>query len=282
MRNTLRDIQRMADRGERPVMVTAYDYTSAQLVDRAGLPMILVGDTLGMVVLGYDSTIPVTLDDIIHHARAVTRGSASALVVADLPFMTYTTPDVAEQSVRRVMQEAGVQAVKLEGGAEIAPIVRRLVNLGVPVMGHIGLTPQSVNQIGGMRVQGRRAEDARRLIADALALQEAGAFAVVLELVPVELAAEVSRRLRIPTIGIGAGQGTDGQVQVWHDLLGLYSDFVPRHSRQYAQLGDAIVAALSRYRSDVQSGVFPTAEHSSSMKAEDLEAAIRLLDTEKD
>ncbi|HZU14589.1 MAG TPA: 3-methyl-2-oxobutanoate hydroxymethyltransferase [Chloroflexota bacterium] len=280
MRVTIRDIQRMTNRGEHPVMVTAYDYTSAQLVDRAGIPMILVGDTLGMVVLGYDTTIPVTLDDIIHHARAVTRGSTNALVIADLPFMTYTTPDVAEQSVKRIMQEAGVQAVKLEGGAEIVPTVRRLVELGVPVMGHIGLTPQSVNQLSGMRVQGRRAEDARRLIADALALEEAGVFAVVLELVPMELAAEIARRLHVTTVGIGAGPGTDGQVQVWHDLLGLYSDFVPRHARQYARLGDTIVDALTRYRDDVHAGSFPTTEHASSMKPEDLDAAIRLLDGE--
>ncbi len=234
MRTTILDIQKMKSRGERIPMITAYDYTSAQLVDRSGIPLILVGDTLGMVMLGYDTTVPVTLDEMLHHAKAVVRGSQKALVIGDLPFMTYTDIPTALHSARRYLQETGVQAVKLEGGVAVTPIVKKLVETGIPVMAHIGMTPQSVNQLGGMgRVQGKRGDDALRLIEDALALQEAGAFAVVLELAPAELAREISTRLRIPTIGIGAGPGCDGQVQVWHDMLGLYTDFVPKHAKRY-------------------------------------------------
>lgn len=277
MRKTILDIQKMKRRGERIVMITAYDYTSAQFVDRADIPMILVGDTLGMVVLGYETTIPVTLDDIVRHVRAVVRGSKQALVVADLPFLSYTSVEQAIQSAGRLIQEGGAQAVKLEGGAAVAPIVQRLVELGVPVVAHIGFTPQSVNQIG-VRVQGRRAAQARRLVEDALALQEAGAFAIVLELVPAELARAISQRLRIPTIGIGAGPACDGQVQVWHDLLGLYTDFVPRHTQRYATLGDAITAALQSYAADVRSGAFPTEAHGSTMDEQELQQALELLD----
>lgn len=278
MRTTIRDIQRMKRRGERITMITAYDYTSAQIVDRAGIPLILVGDTLGMVVLGYPTTVPVTMDEMLHHTRAVTRGSREALVVGDLPFLTYATVDDAVRNAGQLMQEGGVQAVKLEGGQAVVPIVRRLVELGIPVMAHIGLTPQSVNQFGGNRVQGRNAGAARQLIEDALELEAAGAFAVVLELVPAELSAEISSRLRIPSIGIGAGPGCDGQVQVWHDLLGLYSDFVPKHTQQYARLGEIIADALTRYREDVQTGAFPTLDHGSSMKAEELTEALRQLE----
>lgn len=276
MHTTILDIQKMKVRGERIPMITAYDYTSAQIVDRAGIPMILVGDTLGMVVLGHPSTIPVTVDEIVHHARAVVRGSQNALVIADLPFLTYTTVEQAVGSAGRMLQEAGVHAVKLEGGAPVIPMVRRLVELGIPVMGHIGFTPQSENQLG-RRVQGRRADDARRLIEDALGLEQAGAFAVVLELVPTELAREISGRLRIPTIGIGAGPGCDGQVQVWHDLLGAYTDFVPRHAKRYANLADTIAGALQSYADDVRAGAFPTSEHGSTMKDQDLQEALRLL-----
>jgi 3-methyl-2-oxobutanoate hydroxymethyltransferase len=278
MRKTILDIQRMKSRGERITMITCYDYTSAQLVDRSGIPLVLVGDTLGMVVLGYSSTIPVTLDDMLHHMKAVARGSTEALLVGDLPFLTYASEEEAVRSAGRVMQEGSVQAVKLEGGRSMAPIVRRIVALGIPVMAHIGLTPQSVNQLGGMRVQGKQADDARRLIEDAQALEEAGAFSLVLELVPAELSREISQRLRIPTIGIGAGPWCDGQVQVWHDLLGLYSDFVPRHSHQYAHLGDVITDALTQYRSDVESGEFPTLAHGSTIKQEELREALRQLD----
>ncbi len=273
MRITILDVQKMKDRRERIPMVTAYDYTSAQIADRAGVPLLLVGDSLGMVVLGHTSTIPVTLDEMVHHIRAVVRGSERALVVGDLPFLTYTNVDEAIAATRRVVQEAGAQAVKLEGGVAVAPIVARLVELGVPVMGHIGFTPQSVHQIG-TRVQGRSADQAARLIEDALALEAAGAFAIVLELLPAPLAREITARLRIPTIGIGAGPDCDGQVQVWHDLLGLYSDFVPRHAKRYAALAETIGAALASYVAEVRAGTFPTAEHSSTMDEAALRAAI--------
>lgn len=277
MRTTILDIQKMKRRGQRVAMVTAYDYTSAQLVDRAGLPMVLVGDSLGMVMLGHQSTLPVTLDEMLHHTRAVARGSQNALIVADLPFLTYTSEHEALHNAGRLLREGGAQAVKLEGGAPVAPIVRRLVETGIPVMGHIGFTPQSVNQIG-MRVQGRRANDARALIEGALALEQAGAFAIVLELVPAQLASAISQRLRIPTIGIGAGPGCDGQVQVWHDLLGLYTDFVPRHARQYAHLADTITTALQHYASEVRDGAFPTDEHSAMMDEQDLQNALSTLE----
>jgi len=228
-------------------------------------------------VLGYPTTVPVTINDMLHHCKAVVRGSQNALVIGDLPFLTYSSPDDALRHAGRLLQEAGVQAVKLEGGAAFAPTVHRLVEAGIPVMGHLGLTPQSVNQLGGMRVQGRRANQARRLIEDALTLEEAGAFAVVLELVPAELSAEISSRLRVPTIGIGAGPGCDGQVQVWHDILGLYTDFVPRHARRYANLADTISDALRQYVTEVREEEFPTQEHSSTIKSEELQEALRQL-----
>lgn len=273
MRTTIHDIQAMKQRGERIPMLTAYDYTTAQIVDTAGVPLILVGDTLGMVVLGYPSTIPVTLDDIVHHARAVVRGSQQALVVGDLPFLTYTSPEQALLSAGRLLQEAGCQAVKLEGGAMVVPIVERLVSSGIPVMGHLGFTPQSVNALG-VRVQARKADVARKLIEDALALERAGAFAIVLELIPAPLAEAVTERLRVPTIGIGAGAGCDGQVQVIHDLLGLYTDFVPRHAKQYRRLADDIRAAVGEYAGDVRSGAFPAAAHSSKMDQDELRQAL--------
>lgn len=273
MRTTILEIQRLKDRGERIPMVTAYDYTSAQIADRAGVPLILVGDSLGMVVLGHSSTVPVTLDEMLHHIKAVVRGSAQALVIGDLPFLTYTSVEQAVASARRVMQEGGAQAVKLEGGAPAAPMIARLVELGVPVMAHIGFTPQSVNQIG-TRVQGRRADDARRLLEDALAVEAAGAFAVVLELVPAQLAREITARLRIPTIGIGAGADCAGQVQVWHDLVGLYTDFQPKHAKRYASAAEVIGAAVASYAAEVRAGAFPTAEHSSSMDEAALRAAL--------
>lgn len=275
MRTTIRDIQRMKDAGERIPMVTAYDYTSAQIVELAGIPLILVGDTLGMVVLGFPTTVPVTIEDMLHHIKAVVRGSEQALIVGDMPFLTYSGAEEALRNAGRFLQEGGVQAVKLEGGRAVAPVVRHLVEQGIPVMGHVGLTPQSVNQIGGMRVQGRQASDARRLIEDALALQEAGAFSVVLELVPTELAREITARLHVPTIGIGAGPACDGQVLVWHDLLGLYTDFVPRHVRRYASLAETITEALRRFAADVREESFPAEEHSSSMDAEELRAALQ-------
>jgi 3-methyl-2-oxobutanoate hydroxymethyltransferase len=264
MATTILDVQKLKQRGERFVMVTAYDYTAAQLVDRAGVPIILVGDSLGMVVNGHSTTVPVTLDEIIYHTRAVVRGSSGTLIVADLPFLTYTTPEQALQNAGRLLQEAGAHAVKLEGGRAMAATVRRLVDAGIPVMGHVGYTPQSVHQLG-TRVQGRAAEGALRVAQDALGLQEAGAFAIVLELIPAPLARAITSRLRVPSIGIGAGAGCDGQVQVWHDLLGLYTDFAPRHARRYADLAEQITGALQRYAADVREGAFPGPEHGSTM-----------------
>jgi len=258
VRKSIQSIQAMKRDGAPIAMLTAYDYTSAQIADRAGAPVLLVGDSLGMVVLGFDSTLPVTLDDMIRHAAAVVRGSQNALIVADLPFLTYASETDAVRAVARVMREAGVQAVKLEGGQSIAPIVRRLVELGVPVMGHLGYTPQSTLQIG-VRVQAKDDEGAERLIGDALALEAAGAFAVVLELIPAALAAEVTRRLAIPTIGIGAGPACDGQVQVWHDILGLYGDKTPKHARRFGEIGQAIEAAVKDYVGQVSDRSFPPA-----------------------
>jgi 3-methyl-2-oxobutanoate hydroxymethyltransferase len=277
MRLTIRHIRDMKRRGERIAMLTAYDYTSARLAEAADIPLLLVGDSLGMVMLGYDSTVPVTLGAIIHHARAVVRGTTKALIVADLPFMTYTiSPEQALQNAARLMQEAGVQAVKLEGGQHIAPTVQRLTTCGIPVMGHIGLTPQAVHQLAGYRVQGRSAEAAQHLVRDAQALQEAGAFSIVLELLPTALARVISASLRIPTIGIGAGSACDGQVQVWHDLLGLFEDFVPKHTKQYATLGTIIRTALSQFGEEVRQGRFPTPEHSFDMDDTVLDALTHL------
>jgi 3-methyl-2-oxobutanoate hydroxymethyltransferase len=273
MRVTIRDIQRMKDKGERIPMLTAYDYTMAQMIDAAGIPMILVGDSLGMVVLGYNSTVPVTLDDIIHHTKAVVRGAQHALIVGDMPFLTYTSPEQAIYTAGRLLQEAGCQAVKLEGGAAVVSSIARLVAAGIPVMGHLGFTPQSVNTLG-MRVQGRSVTAARQLIEDARALEAAGAFAVVLELVPEELARAVTDRLRIPTIGIGAGGGCDGQVQVVHDMLGLYNDFIPKHTKRFRDVGNEIRDAVSDYAREVRAGTFPTSEHASSIEADVLREAV--------
>ncbi len=265
-RVTISDIKAMKRRGEKIVMLTAYDYPSARLVEEAGVPLILVGDTLGMVVLGYDTTVPVTMDDMLHHVKAVVRGTKRALVVADMPFMSYqTSAEDALRNAGRFLQEAGAQAVKLEGGVDMAPTVRRIVDAGIPVMGHIGLTPQSVHQFGGWKVQGKTPQGAVRLMNDALALEQAGAFAIVLELVPAPLARLITQRLGVPTIGIGAGADCDGQVQVYHDLLGLFAGFVPKHTRRYAEIGEAVRDALAAYAADVREGRFPTEEQSFSM-----------------
>jgi 3-methyl-2-oxobutanoate hydroxymethyltransferase len=273
MHRTPHDLQKLKDRGEKIVMVTAYDHPSARLADRAGADVLLVGDSLGAVVLGHATTLPVTLDDIVRHAGAVVRGSVAALVVADLPFLTYANEADAVASARRLLQEAGAHAVKLEGGRPVASIVKRLTDLGVPVMGHLGFTPQAQLQIG-LKVQAKTAAAARRLMDDAKLLEDSGAFALVLELVPAPLAEAVSRRLRIPVIGIGAGAGCDGQVQVWHDLLGLGDGKPPRHARPYADLGAAIGVALSAYIEDVRTGAFPTSAQSSPMDAGELAKAL--------
>jgi 3-methyl-2-oxobutanoate hydroxymethyltransferase len=269
MRVTIRDLSKMKARGEKIAMITAYDYTSAIIVERAGIPIILVGDSLGHVVMGYDSTVPVTMEDMIHHIKAVMRGSEKAHVVGDLPFMSYQA-DTAEaiRNAGRLLKEGGCQSVKLEGGRSISETVSKITQAGIPVMGHLGLTPQAVNQLGGYRVQGRTTKAAVELIDDAKALEEAGAYAVVLEGVPKQLAQMITERLAIPTIGIGAGVNCDGQVQVFHDLLGLFDDFSPKHARKYANLSEIIQGAISRYVSDVQEQTFPTDKESFSMKPE--------------
>lgn len=257
--------------GKRITMLTAYDYPTALAIDRAGIDAILVGDSLGMVVLGYESTVPVTLDEMLHHCRAVARGAKHCLLVGDLPFLTYHVSDEqAILSAGRMLKEGGMDAVKLEGGVEMAPRVRAVVSAGIPVVGHIGLTPQTASQLGGLRVQGRDAAAAAKLIDDAKAIEAAGAFAIVLECIPDRLAALITKELSIPTIGIGAGAGCDGQVLVTHDLLGMFDRFTPRFVRQYAQLGKAMEQAFVAYRDDVQSGAFPGPEHAFSMKDEEL------------
>ncbi len=265
MRVSISTLKEMKAKKEKIVMLTAYDYSTAKLVDEAGVPLILVGDSLGMVILGYDSTIPVTIDDMIHHTKAVARGSKQAIVIGDMPFMTYHSEPDALNNAARFMQEGGAQAIKLEGGVTVANTVKRIVDCGIPVMGHIGLTPQSVHQLGGHRVQGKTPEAALRLLQDAQALEQAGAFAVVLELIPAPLSKLISEKISIPTIGIGAGPDCDGQVQVIADLLGLFSDFVPRHAKQYAKLAGSIKSAIGDYMSEVKAGKFPTPENSSTM-----------------
>ncbi len=266
MRISINDIKEMKSKKEKIVMLTAYDYSTAKLVDEAGIPLILVGDSLGMVMLGYESTIPVTMDEMIHHTKAVVRGTKQALVIGDMPFMTYhTNISDALRNAARFIQEGGAQAIKLEGGVHVAETVKRIVECGIPVMGHIGLTPQSIHQLGGHKVQGKTTEAAERLLKDARALEQAGAFAVVLELVPALLSKLITNKLSIPTIGIGAGPDCDGQVQVISDLLGLFSDFVPKHAKQYAKLAGLIRTALADYIDEVKSGKFPAAEHSSTI-----------------
>lgn len=273
-RVTTEQIQQMKARGERIPMLTAYDAAMARLLDAAGIPMLLVGDTMGMVVLGYDSTLPVTLDDIIRHTAAVVRGTSQALVIGDLPFGSFqVSPEETMRAAVRLMKEAGPQAVKLEGGVRSAPSVRKLVEAGIPVMGHVGLTPQSVNVFGGFKAQGKTEAAARALLDDVAALQDAGAFAVVLEVVPSELARLVTERAAIPTIGIGAGPYCDGEVQVLYDLLGL-SDFTPRHARHFAEVGTTITNAASQFATEVRARSFPTEKQSVKMEPEVI-AALR-------
>ncbi len=268
-RVTIADVRRMKENGERFAALTAYDVVTARLVDEAGVPVILVGDSLGMVVLGYDSTIPVTLDAIVHHTRAVVRGAQRALVVADLPFMTYhKSAEQALDSAGRCIQEGGAQAVKLEGGRPVAGTIARLTSAGIPVMGHLGLTPQSIHQLGGYKAQGKTEAQAKALVEDALAVEAAGAFSIVLECVPAELSRLVTERLAIPTIGIGAGPHCDGEIQVVSDVLGWFSDFVPKHARRYAKLSEAAAEAIREYADDVQGGRFPTEKESVSVPAD--------------
>ena len=266
MRLTIRDLKEMKRRGEKIAMLTAYDYTSAKILEDAGVRLVLVGDSLGQVVLGYDSTVPVTMDEMVHHIRAVVRGTRSSHIVGDMPFLSYQTDHSdAIRNAGCLLKKGGAQSVKLEGGRRVADTVRRVVESGIPVMGHIGLTPQSVNQLGGYRVQGRTSKAAEDLIEDAKALEEAGAYSVVLELVPAALAGMITERLSIPTIGIGAGVQCDGQVQVFHDLMGLFTDFAPKHARRYADLAEAIKSAAAEYISEVQDQSFPSDKESFDM-----------------
>ncbi|MGE5333745.1 MAG: 3-methyl-2-oxobutanoate hydroxymethyltransferase [Nitrososphaerota archaeon] len=259
-------IRQMKARGERIPMLTAYDYPTAKILDAAGLPILLVGDTLGMVVLGYPTTLPVTVDAIIHHTQAVVRGTEHALVVADLPFGSFqVSPEETMRSAIRIMKEAGPQAVKLEGGRRVAASVRALTEAGIPVMGHLGFTPQSINVTGGFKVQGKTEQTARMLLDDVAALEEAGVFAIVLELVPAELARLVTERTSVPTIGIGAGPHCDGEVQVIYDIMGIFSDFVPRHTRRFAELGTAMREAAQEYVAEVRERTFPTEAQSAKM-----------------
>ncbi len=254
-------LQEMKDAGEPIPCMTAYDFPTARLVEAAGVPLILVGDSLGNVVLGYETTVPVTMDDMVHHTRAVVRGAPNALVVTDMPFMSYNVnADEALRNAARLLQEGGAQAVKLEGGKPVADTVRRMTEAGIPVMGHLGLTPQSVNQLGGYRAQGKTLPEAQRLLEDAEALERAGIFSIVLETIPAELARVVTKRLHVPTIGIGAGAACDGQIQVLHDVLGL-GTYRPRHAKLYADLNEVIGKALRSYVEEVRGGSFPTDEH---------------------
>ncbi len=264
--------RRKKSRGEPITMLTAYDYPTALALDQAGIDSILVGDSLGMVVLGYPNTLAVTMEDMLHHCRAVSRGAKDALLIGDMPFMSYqASPLEAVKNAGRFLQEAGMDAVKLEGGRERLSAVRMIIRAGIPVMGHIGLTPQSVNQLGGFRPQGRDATAARRLLEDALLLQEAGCFSIVLESVPSRLGAFISKRLDIPTIGIGAGGGCDGQVLVTHDLLGLFDRFTPKFVKKYADLHGEMARAFGEYIVDVEERLFPAEEHTVEMSDDEWE-----------
>lgn len=259
-------LREMKSRGEKITMLTAYDYPTAELVDEAGTDTILVGDSLGMVVLGYPDTLAVTLEDMIHHGRAVVRGARRAMVIIDLPFMTYEiSREQAMASAGRAIRETGAQAVKLEGGREVSGAVQGITGAGIPVVGHLGLTPQSVAQLGGFKVQGKDVDSARRLVEDALILEEAGACAVVLECIPWPLAALITEKLAIPTIGIGAGLHCDGQVLVYHDVMGLYTGHRPKFVREYARARQVMLEGASAYIKEVRQGAFPAAEHGFNM-----------------
>lgn len=272
---TVADIRAMKARGEKITMLTAYDASFARLLEGAGIDVLLVGDSLGMVMLGYDSTVPVTMDEMIHHAKAVRRGAPNSLVVGDMPFLSYqVSPQDAIRNAGRLMKEAGCDAVKVEGGQEICATVSALVGAGIPVMGHIGLTPQTAGQLGGYKVQGKDLESARRQLADAKALERAGAFALVLECIPAPLGQAISQAISIPTIGIGAGVGCDGQVLVTHDLLGMFEKFTPSFVKPYAQLASQIKEALAAYQHEVKTSAYPDAKHSFSM-AVDIEEVLR-------
>ncbi|MGQ4833601.1 MAG: 3-methyl-2-oxobutanoate hydroxymethyltransferase [Candidatus Asgardarchaeia archaeon] len=273
---TINDLKKMKQKGEKISMITAYDYPFALLADTAGIDIILVGDSLGMVVLGYDSTLPVTLEDILHHTKAVTRAVKRALVVADMPFLSYQT-GIRDAIINagRLIKEGNADAVKIEGGKNVTNIVSALVDANIPVMGHIGLTPQRIKLFGKYSVRGKNVDAALQLIEDAKALEKAGAFSIVLELIPTEVAKIITEEVDIPTIGIGAGPYCDGQVLVIHDILGLYEKFVPKFVKQYANIGTEIKRAISEYISDVKNKKFPDDQHSFFMKEEEFKELLK-------
>ena len=272
-------LRQKKERGEAITMLTAYDYPTALAIDQAGMDIILVGDSLAMVVLGYENTLPVTMEEMLHHSRAVARGAKSALLVGDMPFMSYqVSVEEATRNAGRFLQQGGMDAVKLEGGRERAEAVRSIIAAGIPVMGHIGLTPQSVNQLGGFRAQGKTAIAARRLVEDALILEEAGCFSLVLESVPARLAELISKKISIPTIGIGAGAGCDGQVLVTHDLLGLFDRFTPKFVKKYADFHHEMHKAFTDYIEDVETRRFPAQEHSVEMDDKEWDTLLNDID----
>ena len=272
MKNTVLTFKEAKEKHEKLTMLTAYDYSTAKLIDESGVNSILVGDSLGMVCLGYEDTLSVTMEDMIHHTRAVSRGAKNALVVADMPFMSYQTSVYdAVVNAGRLMKEGRAQAVKLEGGKEVVEQIKAIVNASIPVVAHIGLTPQSINAFGGFKVQGKSEEAAKRLLEEARAVEEAGAFAVVLECVSAKLAEFISKKISIPTIGIGAGAGCDGQVLVYQDMLGMYSDFVPKFVKQYAKVGEVMKKAFEEYIKEVKDGVFPEEKHTFKIDEEVIE-----------
>ena len=271
-RNSINTIQKFKQNNEKFATLTAYDYTSAKLLDRAEIPLILVGDSASMVMYGYDTTIPVSMDEMLLVTSAVVRGTSKALIVADMPFMSYQTSiEQALENAGKFIKNAGAGAVKLEGGVEVCKIISSIIKIGIPVVGHIGLKPQSFHQTSGYKIQGKSLNDAEQIIADAVAVQEAGAFAVVLEGIPAELAQKISNLVSIPTIGIGAGPHCDGQIQVFHDILGLFDTFIPKHTKRFADIGNDISKAVKQYKEDVISGVFPTKEHCISIDKDIIE-----------
>lgn len=268
---TITTLRELKQQGKKISMLTAYDYPTAKMVDEMGVEMILVGDSLGMVVLGYDSTLPVTMEEMLHHTKAVMRGVTNTLVVADMPFMSYQiSKEQALANAGRFVQEAGAPTIKLEGGREMAETIQFIVRAGIPVMGHLGLTPQMVNQFGGFKAQGKTGEAAKHLLEDAKILEAAGAYAIVLEAVPASLAKKISEEISIPTIGIGAGPDCDGQVLVTNDLLGLYEKFTPKFVKQYSKLHVQIKESIRSYQEEVEKGIFPAAEHSFDLEPEEL------------
>ncbi|MFH1241030.1 MAG: 3-methyl-2-oxobutanoate hydroxymethyltransferase [Pseudomonadota bacterium] len=269
---TIADLREKKVKGKKITMMTAYDYPTASLVEQAGIDTILVGDSLGMVVLGYESTVPVTMEDMLHHCRAVTRGAKRSFVIGDMPFMSYqVSVEKAVENAGRFLKEAGCDSVKLEGGSEVCRVVKAIVDAGIPVCAHIGLTPQTATKLSGFKVQGKDAESARVLIKSAKDLETAGVFMIVMECIPDLVAAKITKELRVPTIGIGAGKDCDGQVLVYHDLVGLFERFTPKFVKQYVNLGPQIKEALVQYREEVEKGTFPGPEHIFAMKAEEAE-----------